>query len=136
MNAVIDSAKTAMNCPLCGEPLPENAKQCTKCDWVRGYEENAGLRDRVDRRDIAAALLSVVPGAGHLLKGHIYVGAALLMAVPVILLMAFTFTMFFGWLLIPVYWMGVAFDAYLRPDLRGLGGLPPAPVAPVDPDRE
>jgi hypothetical protein len=26
--------------------------------------------------------------------------------------------MFFGWLLVPCYWLGVATDAYLRRDLR------------------
>ena len=114
MNAQIE---TASKCPLCGEPLSDNANACSKCDWFRGYREDESLTHDIDRRDLAAAVLSVVPGAGHLLKGH-DVGWLLMVGVPFVLVLAFAFTMFFGWLLVPTYWISVAVDAFLRKDLR------------------
>ncbi len=97
--------------------MPENATECTKCDWVRGYRQAA--RRQHDPRDILAAVLSVVPGAGHMLKGYTVAGWLLLLAgVPAICTFAFAFTMFFGWLLVPTYWIAVAADAYLRRDLK------------------
>jgi hypothetical protein len=111
--------ETTFRCPLCGEPLASNATECTKCDWVPGYQE-ALERKPVNPHDILAAALSlVIPGAGHYFKG--YPTAAwliLLLGVPVICVFAFTFTMFFGWFLVPAYWVSVATDAYLRKDLR------------------
>lgn len=126
MNATIESTEVTNRCPLCGEPLTENAQECTNCDWVPGYQQEENVRNRYDRRDVAAATISIVPGAGHILKGHMKEGLLLLLAgVPIVLVFAFAFTMFFGWLLVPTYWIGVAMDAYYRPDLRGLGGMPP-----------
>jgi len=64
-----------------------------------------------------------VPGAGHIFKGH-QIGWVFMAGVPVIIVMAFAFTMFFGWLMVPTYWLAVAVDAYLRKDLRRAGSLP------------
>lgn len=110
---------TDFRCPLCGERLPANAVECTKCDWVPGYRQ-AQERKPKNPHDILAAVLSLaLPGAGHYFKGYRGMAALiLLVGVPVILVFAFTFTMFFGWLLVPTYWAGVAADAYLRKDLR------------------
>ena len=118
-------AETSLHCPLCGEPLAPRAQECTKCDWIPGYQEHEHARDHYDRRDIAAAAVSFVPGAGHILKGHMPAGILMLALIPVVIVFAFAFTMFFGWLLIPVYWIGVAMDTYFRPDLRGLAGMRP-----------
>ena len=108
-----------MHCPLCGEALAPNATECTKCDWVKGYRQQAEALYHHDPRDILAAVLSFVPGAGHMLKGYSSLGwALLLVGVPVICTFAFAFTMFFGWLLVPTYWVAVAADAYLRQDLK------------------
>jgi hypothetical protein len=115
MNAPIE---TTSNCPLCGEPLSNDANACGKCDWFRGYNEQNSFTYDINSRDVAAAILSVVPGAGHVLKGHDMVGWMLMLGVPVVLVMAFAFTMFFGWLLVPVYWFAVGVDAFLRKDLR------------------
>jgi hypothetical protein len=116
--------QTGFRCPLCGEPLNPNATECTKCDWVR-LRQLEDVRPSRNPRDIAAAVLSVVPGAGHYFKGYPVTAAViLLLGVPVVLLMAFTFTMFFGWLLVPVYWGVVAADAYLRKDF---GPIPAPP---------
>ena len=94
--------------------------ECTKCDWVRPIDRPADLHPPRNPRDIAAAVLSVIPGAGHYFKGYRLAGALLLfLGVPVVVLMAFAFTMFiFGWTMIPVYWVAVAADAYLRRDLN------------------
>ena len=106
-------------CPLCGEPLTMNATECTKCDWVKGYRQQAESLYHHDPRDILAAVLSIAPGAGHILKGYNGLGwLLLLLGVPVICTFAFAFTMFLGWLLVPTYWIAVAADAYLRRDLK------------------
>jgi len=111
---------TDIHCPLCGEPLPLNATECTKCDWVEGYGEQEEWRRERNPRDIAAAALSLfLPGAGHYFKGYVIAAwLVLLLGVPVTLVFAFAFTMFFGWFLVPAYWMAVAADAYFRRDLR------------------
>ena len=111
--------ETGFRCPLCGEPLAANAAECTKCDWVPGYRQ-AQQRKPVNPHDILAAVLSLaLPGAGHYFKGYRGMAALiLLLGVPVILVFAFAFTMFFGWFLVPTYWAIVATDAYLRKDLR------------------
>lgn len=113
-------------CPLCGEALNATGDECTKCDWVPGYRRRENQRERVlsNPRDFAAAVLSIVPGAGHVLKGH-SIGWLFLGGIPVVIILAFAFTMFFGWLMIPAYWIAVAVDAYLKKDLR-----PPPPQAP------
>lgn len=57
-----------MNCPLCNTPLPDNATECTRCDWVLRIEQPENLRD------LMAFWLSLVPGLGHLYKGHVLLG--------------------------------------------------------------
>jgi hypothetical protein len=112
---------TDFRCPLCGEPLPVNATECTKCDWVPGYRQaQMNMSKPANPHDILAAVLSlVIPGTGHYFKGyHTAAWMILLLGVPVIVVFAFAFTMFFGWFLVPTYWVAVATDAYLRKDLR------------------
>ena len=119
MNTTAPLQETGFHCPLCGEPLPDNAHECTKCDWVRGYRQNFERKPANPHDILAAALSLVLPGAGHYFKG--YPTAAwliLLLGGPVVAVFAFTFTMFFGWFLVPTYWLAVATDAYLRKDLR------------------
>lgn len=66
--------------------------------------------------DAMAVLLSVVPGLGHIYKGHKVIGMLLVfvgtpMAVLLALLIA-TGTAGFGILLLPVYWAAVMFHVY------------------------
>jgi hypothetical protein len=107
---------TVQLCPLCNEPLSQ-PNECSKCDWVR--EEVEPGRPERQTRDLAAVALSIVPGAGQIFKGHQLLGWLLmLVGVPVVMVLAFAFTMFFGWLMIPTYWIAVGADAYFRRDLR------------------
>ena len=69
-------------------------------------------------------MLSVVPGAGHIFKGHNAVGVLFMAAVPLVCVLAFAFTMFFGFLMVPAYWIAVAVDAFLRTDVRQAGVHP------------
>ena len=119
-----NSTSATEPCPLCGTALPRGANECTRCDWVR---QPPGLAPRKKNpRDVAALCLSVVPGAGHFFKGYDKLAILFFAGIPVIALLAYAFTMFFGWFLLPAYWIAVAADAYLRKDIR-----PPTPGTPL-----
>ena len=119
-NPTVTSRKT---CPLCDAPLDENNPTvCPKCDWYVGYrlsrEEPFG-----SGRDMAAVLMSIVPGLGHIYKGHTLTGFLYLLggvfavfAVGV----AATFTAGFGLLLLPLYWAGVMLQVFWLEDRRAV----------------
>ncbi len=70
--------------------------------------------------DAIAVLLSVLPGLGHIYKGHKFIGMALVfagtpMAVALALLIA-TGTAGFGIGLLPVYWLAVMVHVYAIKD--------------------
>ena len=70
--------------------------------------------------DAIAVLLSVVPGLGHIYKGHKFVGMLLVfagtpMAVGLALLIA-TGTAGFGIALLPIYWLAVMVHVYAVQD--------------------
>ena len=123
--SVETTPETGTRCPLCGAALNEAGTECTKCDWVQGYRRRENRREQFlhNPRDVAAAVVSIVPGAGHIFKGH-QIGWVFLGLIPIVIVMAFTFTMFFGWFMVPVYWIAVAVDAYLRKDLRAPHAAP------------
>ena len=105
-----------MHCPLCQAPLSDNAQECNRCDWVRRAPE------RHDVRDIAALALSVVPGLGHLYKGHVLLGGLVFFvlgpAVLVFTLATVTATVGAS-LLLPLVCMGaVMIHAYFAEDRR------------------
>jgi len=104
-------------CPLCDATLlPAKLNECPKCDWVRGYRSNetgGTFRDRV------ALCLSVVPGLGHLYKGHWLLGAILLLGSGFAIfacIVAATASAGWGLLLLPLYWVGVMMHAYFLED--------------------
>lgn len=112
----------APKCPLCDTPLdPAHPNECPKCDWVLGYRRRQSAPVGTPR-DTAALLLSIVPGLGHMYKGHTLIGALLMLggafAVFACGLIA-TATMGFGLLLIPLYWAGVMMQVYWIED-RGV----------------
>jgi len=104
-------------CPLCGTTLdPAQPEECPRCDWVRGAPETPEEETRVGTpRDLAAMIMSVVPGLGHFYKGHKIVGALLfaggMIAIGICSVIA-TATMGLGLLLIPLYWVGVMLHVY------------------------
>ena len=103
-------------CPLCSAPLdPANPNECPKCEWVATTEEPSGtFRDRV------AVCLSVIPGLGHIYKGHRLLGVLLMIgsvfAIGVALL-AGTASAGWGSLLFPIYWIGVMLHVFWLDDL-------------------
>ena len=56
-----------MSCPLCGAQLPKDAHSCSHCDWRRDTPSE-GAEGKAS--DLVALLLSVIPGLGHIYKGH------------------------------------------------------------------
>jgi TM2 domain-containing membrane protein YozV len=110
-------------CPLCGAPL-HDPHACDRCDWVEGYGQ---IHDTVRRnpRDLFAAILSLFwPGAGHFYKGHTKLAAVLAALGVMCFLWSITFLMFFGFLSLPAYWIGVALHAYFLADLKHPVGRP------------
>ncbi len=102
-------------CPLCGAPLdPANPTACTQCDWVQSR------RPRDNTRDVIAVFLSVVPGLGHIYKGHRLTGALYMIGsvfAALAIAVAATFTAGWGLLLLPLYWAGVMLQVYWIEDL-------------------
>jgi TM2 domain-containing membrane protein YozV len=108
-------------CPLCGAPL-HDPHACDRCDWVEGYGQIQGTVRR-NPRDLFAAILSLFwPGAGHFYKGHTKIAAVLAALGVLCFLWSITFLMFFGFLSLPAYWIGVALHAYFLPDLKHPAG--------------
>ena len=106
-------------CPLCDTPLdPQNPGHCSHCDWTVGYRRRQGA-PLGSERDTAAVILSLIPGLGHLYKGH-YLSGALFMAGGLVAFLAVgliaTFTMGLGVLLLPLYWVGVMLQVYWLED--------------------
>lgn len=107
-------------CPLCGAELnPDQPDQCPRCDWVKNRAIE-GSHPGADR-DAMSVILSVIPGLGHIYKGHNLMGLLFMaggffavLAVGVIA----TFTMGFGVLLLPLYWVGVMMHVYWLEDIR------------------
>src|ERR1700731_5454495 len=66
-----------MQCPYCGTTLPKNATHCTNCDWTLEATKPAEPK----ASDAMAILLSMIPGLGHIYKGHRVVGAVILLIV-------------------------------------------------------
>lgn len=61
-------------CPYCGTTLPKNATSCTNCDWTLEATKPAEPK----ASDAMAILLSIIPGLGHIYKGHRVMGAFIL----------------------------------------------------------
>jgi len=106
-------------CPICDTPLdPANPTECTKCDWHVGYdrkpEEAVG-----NVRDVAAVVMSVIPGLGHIYKGYRMTGALYMLGAVFAIFaagVASTATAGFGLLLLPLYWAGVMLQVYWLED--------------------
>src|SRR5687768_14598540 len=66
-------------CPLCGSTLdPEHPNECAKCDWTIGYRRRQATVSG-SNRDVVALCISVIPGLGHMYKGHMLTGGLLML---------------------------------------------------------
>jgi TM2 domain-containing membrane protein YozV len=85
---------------------------------VRGYGGQPSDARR-NPRDLFACILSLFwPGAGHFYKGHTSLAMLLAGLGVLCFLWSITFLMFFGFLILPAYWIGVAANAYFLPDWK------------------
>ena len=113
-------------CPLCGAPLNSaSPDECTQCDWVAPssglHHAGGSFRDRV------AVALSVIPGLGHIYKGHRLTGALYMLGAAFAIfaaVVASTATAGFGILLLPLYWLGIMLQVYYVEDLVVAGKAP------------
>jgi len=105
-----------MPCPYCGTMLPSNAESCPNCDWTREATKPAEPK----ASDAMAILLSMIPGLGHIYKGHRVVGAVLLFLVtPIAIVFGFLAAFAsagFGIGLLVFYWIGVMIHAWAIDD--------------------
>ncbi len=105
-----------MPCPLCGQTLPADATTCDHCDWERESRETV----EGQASDAVAVLLSILPGLGHIYKGHRVIGLLLMFAgMPMAVLLALliaTATAGFGLFLLPIFWLGVMVHVYAIKD--------------------
>lgn len=108
-----------MECPLCSAPLPDDAKRCNRCDWVRPRPEREAP---YERRNITALWLSLVPGLGHLYKGYILFGGAIFFLIgPAVLalsLMLAPGTLGLTLAIPPAFLVAVMIHAYNAEDRR------------------
>ena len=109
---------TGAHCPFCDAPLnSEHPEACPQCDWVAhapGQTRVGSVRDKI------AVCLSVVPGLGHIYKGHRMTGALYMLGAIFAIFAAFvasTATAGFGILLLPLYWIGIMLQVYFAKDL-------------------
>lgn len=101
-----------ISCPVCGNTLPENATSCDRCDW-RGQGKPESAEGKAS--DAFAVLLSVLPGLGHIYKGHRLIGVLIIIGTPFAVglsALAATATAGFGLGLMALYWIGVMIHAY------------------------
>ena len=97
-------------CPQCGKHIPAETGACEYCGWRR--EESAEGK----ASDAFAVVLSVIPGLGHIYKGHTLVGLLLIFVLTPfavgMALLAATATASFAVLLLPLYWIAVMIHVY------------------------
>lgn len=111
---VVESPTTndTMECPFCGTILPKDAAKCTNCDWTRDATNPAEPK----ASDAMAIFLSIVPGLGHIYKGHKIMGAVLLFLVtPVAIVFGFLAAFAsagFGIGMLVFYWLAVMLHAW------------------------
>jgi hypothetical protein len=102
---------------MCGQTLPLEAQRCTRCDWVRA-EPTETAEGKAS--DAVAVLLSILPGLGHIYKGHRMIGLILMFFgtpfATAVALLAATGTAGFGLALLPLYWFAVMFHVYAIQD--------------------
>ena len=70
--------------------------------------------------DLVAVMLSILPGLGHIYKGHRLIGVLLIfLGTPLAFALALligTATAGFGFFLLPIYWLAVMINVWAIPD--------------------
>ena len=120
------TASDKVPCPLCGHLLPMDAQSCDRCDWTR--PERSEMAEG-KASDAMAVLLSIIPGLGHIYKGHKLAGFLWMAgAVPVgifVLVAAFASAGFgivlFFFYLIAVMLHAYAIDDWVTPRIKDEG---------------
>jgi hypothetical protein len=107
-----------MQCPLCRTEIPDLSDECPRCDWVRKTEVPTG-----NFRNLTAMWLSMlVPGLGHLYKGHVIFGGLIFFFFgPCVLALALVVapaTLGLSLLILPPFIGIVMLDAYHTSDVR------------------
>lgn len=119
-DAPIAIAPATTTCPRCRNALPSNARYCGKCGWSRDDHPHSA---EGHASDAFAVLLSIMPGLGHIYKGHRLLGMFLLLvATPMavlISLLAATATAGFALGLLPLYWIAVMVHVWAIDDRVG-----------------
>src|SRR5438876_9343480 len=96
-----------LQCPFCGTTLPANAQACTNCDWT--LEATKPVEPKAS--DAMAILLSIIPGLGHIYKGHRVMGALILVLItPTAIVVAILFAIESaggGFVMLTRYWVVV-----------------------------
>ena len=99
-------------CPQCAHEIPADVPVCDRCGWKRGEDQSAEGK----ASDAFAVVLSVIPGLGHIYKGHTMVGLLLIFVLTPfavgMALLAATATASFAVLLLPLYWIAVMIHVY------------------------
>jgi uncharacterized membrane protein YphA (DoxX/SURF4 family) len=107
-----ETAADIQECPFCGTPLPKGATKCTNCDWTRDLTNPGDPR----ASDAMAIFLSIIPGLGHIYKGHKVMGAVLMLLVtPVAVAFGFLAAFAsagFGIGMLVFYWLAVMLHAW------------------------
>jgi hypothetical protein len=121
------NATETRTCPLCDTPLdPNNPNECPNCDWVLGYRRRQTAPVGTNR-DLISAVLSMLPGLGHIYKGHFILGTVLVFGSVFFVLgcaLAATETMGLALFLIPFYWAAVMMHVYWLNDLKATSPQP------------
>lgn len=110
------TATETTTCPRCGGVLAAGEAGCSHCGWKKADDPNQA---EGTASDAIAAVLSVVPGLGHVYKG--YRGIGLLFAIGTLIVLGFSglaaiASAGFGLGLAVFYWIIVAFHAYAIKD--------------------
>jgi TM2 domain-containing membrane protein YozV len=117
-----ETSSDTMQCPYCGTTLPKNATACTNCDWTRDQTQTAEGK----ASDAMAILLSIIPGLGHIYKGHRVMGAVILFLITPLAVVFATIAAIAsaGWgiLMLVPYWGAVMLHVWAIDDL-----VPPTP---------
>ncbi len=99
-------------------PVAESAEQpFTAPSEARGFYDTTA---EGAASDMVAVLLSIMPGLGHIYKGHRLIGMLIMfvglpMSIALALLTA-TFTAGFGFFLLPIFWIAVMVHVWAIPD--------------------